>query len=135
MGANQLIQLLYLSTATRDVSREELAEIGATAERRNGEDGITGILCFNGRNFMQLVEGERAAIDALMARLEQDERHSGIVVMYDELTTARNFGEWSMRVATVSAVTPARTHELDALLPADLPATLRDLMIGFGGLQ
>ena len=130
-----MIQLLYISTATRDMDEADLAAIGEVANRRNARDGITGLLCFNGRNFMQWIEGERAAIDALMAKLQDDERHSGIVVMHDEPAGERAFPNWSMRVAFVSADDATRLGEMEELLPATLDADLRDIMLGYGSLR
>ena len=56
-----LSQYLYISTAPT-LPREEVDAILAASARNNPERGITGLLLFNGRNFLQLLEGEESAV-------------------------------------------------------------------------
>lgn len=129
-----MIQLLYISTATGEVDDAALDAIGAVASDRNAADGITGLLCFNGRNFMQLVEGERAAIDGLVSKLKADSRHNGLVLLHDAPATNRAFPDWSMRTEWVSADADKRSLTLEALLPESVDPALRKLMLAFGEL-
>lgn len=122
-----MIQLLYTSVASRDIGPDELKRIGALAADRNGVDGISGLLCFDGQKFMQLIEGPRDSIQSLMKRLQRDERHRDIAVIYEAETAKRDFGHWSMRAELVSS----DAQDMAALLPEALDPALRDLMLGF----
>lgn len=121
-----MIQLLYTSVASRDIGPEELKRIGALAADRNGVDGISGLLCFDGQKFMQLIEGPRDSIQSLMKRLQRDERHRDIAIVYEAETRGRDFGHWSMRAELIS-----NGDEIAALLPDGVKDELHALMVRF----
>ena len=52
--------LVYLSQATHDFEAEELADLLAVSRRNNASTGITGLLMYESRLFMQALEGPRA---------------------------------------------------------------------------
>lgn len=102
-----LYQLIYLSTAQRDdYSDAQLQDILASAVRHNQADGITGMLLHSYGCFMQLLEGEEAAVKATFARIEQDPRHKECVVLLEEEIDERTFPEWSMTYRRVGKQTP-----------------------------
>lgn len=117
-----------MSVASRDIGPEELKRIGALAADRNGVDGISGLLCFHGQKFMQLIEGPRDSIQSLMKRLQRDERHHDVAIVYEAETAGRDFGHWSMRAEQISS----DAQDMAALLPDGLNTELRALMLGFG---
>ena len=84
-----LSQYLYISTAPT-LPREEVDAILAASARNNPERGITGLLLFNGRNFLQLLEGEEGEVAALMQTITADPRHSGVSVLDRRSITARS---------------------------------------------
>ncbi len=69
----------------------------------NEANGITGCLVYNGMNFMQLIEGDDAAIDSCMARILKDTRHSGIVTIRGKTIDVRECPAWGMTGRHVSA--------------------------------
>ncbi len=93
--------ILYVSVADAAIDRGAVQAIIAHSTRRNAADDITGVMLFNGTNFLQLIEGDDAVIDACFARIKRDPRHNGVVVMRDAAIAQREFPGWSMRFSFV----------------------------------
>lgn len=91
-----LKRIVYVSTATSLLETAELDGILASSRDNNRRDGITGLLLYDGGNFIQTIEGAPAAIDALMARIGTDQRHYGLRIVEDSEANSRMFSDWSM---------------------------------------
>jgi hypothetical protein len=90
-----MLQLIYVSTI-RPGADVSLANILQVSQANNRRDGITGLLHANTRRFMQALEGEATAVDAVYARIANDPRHFALVVLSRRPIEVREFGEWSM---------------------------------------
>jgi hypothetical protein len=90
-----LVQLIYASTPTTDVQLSAI-DIVSAACHNNAENGITGLLVSGQTYYLQLLEGERLAVNALYQRIVKDDRHTGIVLLRYSEIREREFGEWSM---------------------------------------
>lgn len=73
-----------------------LSAILATARRNNARDGITGALICRHDIYLQLLEGDAAAIDALFVRIEKDDRHLAITPLSRMEVADRVFPDWAM---------------------------------------
>ena len=93
--AQRIEQILYISTVS---PREtiDLPAILAVARRNNDADAITGLLMFNGKRFLQVLEGPHEAVDRTFERIRRDSRHRAQVVLARKTIEQREFGEWSM---------------------------------------
>lgn len=91
-----LIQVVYVSTARADLTESDLEDIVATAARNNALRDLTGMLMFADGQFMQMLEGEEAVVEALLDRLRQDPRHEGLTVLERAAIEQRSFADWSM---------------------------------------
>ncbi|MBA3273301.1 MAG: BLUF domain-containing protein [Chthoniobacterales bacterium] len=69
--------LVYASIANEDFSPEQLIDLLATSRRNNDASGITGMLLYKDRRFLQVLEGSEAAVRATYARIKRDPRHRG----------------------------------------------------------
>lgn len=105
-----LITLAYVSSAVKPLSRQELTELLAHCRQSNTAAGISGLLLYKGGNFLQVLEGEAAAVLDLKTRIARDLRHSGMIVMFVRPIEKRQFGEWAMAF-----------HDLDSAELRDLP--------------
>jgi hypothetical protein len=76
LAASPLHRLIYVSRACIDPCGPEPRRIIAVATQRNAELGVTGLLCFSGEHFAQLLEGPAAALETLMTAIRADERHT-----------------------------------------------------------
>jgi hypothetical protein len=89
-------QLVYFSTAAVRQSEAIIADILEVSRRRNELEGVTGLLVAGGHRYLQILEGEDAAIGAVMKRIERDERHLGIHILVDRTIKRRDFDSWTM---------------------------------------
>jgi hypothetical protein len=97
--------LVYLSAAVTWFSSRELRDMLVTCRANNLRDGITGMLLYKDGNFMQVLEGDEGAVNALHQRINADLRHRGLVVIDSGHSPAREFGSWSMAFTDLSANT------------------------------
>src|SRR4051812_24166984 len=88
-------QLLYASNTNRDVPDAVLEDILAASRRNNPGVGVTGILLYVEGGFMQVLEGEEAAVGEVYARIGRDKRHWNSQVLLDR-EAPRAFADWSM---------------------------------------
>lgn len=91
-----MFHIVYISSAIKPFSESELVDLLITCRERNSQKGITGMLLYNDGNFMQIIEGEEAAVKELYAIIGQDPRHNGHILLIEEQTSESLFGEWSM---------------------------------------
>ena len=125
----RLKTLTYTSHASLDLSANDLEAIHRTARETNALDGITGLLVFNGTHFLQIVEGEPEAIDALVERLRRDPRHQGLEIRDEERVAERSFPGWSMELVRVSSSYFEARDALVQRLPPTVPSAVRDRVI------
>jgi hypothetical protein len=88
--------LVYVSSALIPLSRKELESLLVTCRANNARDGITGLLLYKDGNFMQMLEGERSAVETAFRKIQSDARHHGIIKLLEGDTPAREFSEWAM---------------------------------------
>jgi len=91
-----LIQLVYISRATRLMSADDLLDLLEVSRTRNSEAGITGLLVYYGETFMQLLEGDGAPVGALYDVICRDPRNTQNHVLYESKIQVREFADWSM---------------------------------------
>lgn len=91
-----MIQIAYVSSTRGLLTTEELASLLVTSRVRNHDRGITGVLLYHGGNVLQIIEGGEQPVLELFAKIERDPRHSGVVQIYQESITDRDFAEWTM---------------------------------------
>ena len=102
-----LVRLMYASRATAPLKPETLNAILKKSTTNNPAAGVTGVLCFSGDIFLQVLEGGRSQVRALYNRIARDERHRDVVLLsYDEIEE-RSFAGWSMGQVNMSRLNPA----------------------------
>jgi hypothetical protein len=89
-------QLVYFSTAVIRQSPEIIEAILEVSRRRNAEDGVTGLLIAGGNRYLQVLEGQDAAVAELMNRIERDPRHHGVHILVDRAIKRQDFASWTM---------------------------------------
>ena len=130
-----MVSLIYVSTATADLTPEDLAALGEAAAAANAARGITGMLAFNGEHFMQLLEGQDAAVDALLARIAADPRHRDLVVIRRDVRPAREVPYWSMRAFLTPLSGAGSATEFAARLPETFAADTRVVFTSFASIK
>jgi hypothetical protein len=102
-----LVRLLYASRSVHPVTAEAVDSILAQSRRHNPELGVTGILCLSGDNFLQVLEGGRAAVNLLYNRIARDERHQDVALLQFEEIVERRFAGWTMGQVNLAKVNPS----------------------------
>jgi hypothetical protein len=97
-----MYQIVYVSTATEEYDKDELARILAVSRKNNSADGVTGMLCYHGGTFFQMLEGQRHRVEAVMDRVAADPRHHSILVLLEQEVDEPALPDWSMAFNEVS---------------------------------
>ena len=65
------------------------------------------MLCCTGGVFIQVIEGGRAAVNALYRRISADTRHQDVTLLTYEEISERRFASWSMGQVNMTRLNPA----------------------------
>jgi hypothetical protein len=104
-GTPTIYNVVYCSRATPGVGEADVQRIVAGARRFNPENGITGMLVFGSGIFFQWLEGPRANVQVLMAKLRADKRHDQIIELSEvEEVRDRLFPDWDMELVTADHI-------------------------------
>ena len=74
-----------------------LAGILGIACRNNIRNGITGCLICRHDIYLQLLEGENAAVMHTFERITRDNRHTAVSKLFSGEVSARLFPDWAMK--------------------------------------
>ena len=102
-----LVRLMYASRATETVRPEVLNAILRKSTQNNPAVGVTGVLCFSGNIYLQVLEGGRSHVSALYNRIAADPRHNDVVLLSYEDIAERGFAGWSMGQVNMGRLNPA----------------------------
>jgi hypothetical protein len=105
-----MYQLAYISTFGLSVGASDIAAILEKARAHNRRDEITGILIADGTRFLQVLEGNKAKVEAIFARIGSDPRHFAVYRLIGREVEDRSFGEWDMAYREVQ--NPADADDL-----------------------
>jgi predicted TIM-barrel fold metal-dependent hydrolase len=102
-----LVRLLYASRSAQTLTHEMIESILAQSNKHNSELGITGILCYGGSIFMQVLEGGRDAVNRLYGDIVRDERHTDVVLLHYCEVPERRFANWTMAQVNLAKTNPS----------------------------
>ncbi len=90
-------QLLYISSLHPEAAKTiDPAAILGVSRRNNARVNVTGLLFFDGKRFLQVLEGHEDVVDETFRRIQQDPRHRALVVLSRRAIEEREFGQWAM---------------------------------------
>ena len=104
-------RIIYASRALRDFEDQELVDLLLRARAANQEHGVTGMLVYAARSFLQALEGDDQGVEVVWDRIRLDDRHTDLRVLADGPAPTRLFSDWSMGFEHLSA------EELERTLP------------------
>jgi hypothetical protein len=118
-----MYSLTYVSSASSRFMEGDFERLSIVSERNNQRDDITGALLFKEGTFMQVLEGDEAAVCRTFARIASDPRHQGLITMLRGEIQERQFPKFSMRVEQIDAtsVIDPTSDLVKALLAKSLP--------------
>jgi len=91
-----MYRLVYISSPTREMNDDEVHDLLRRAKINNDRDGITGILIYDRRRYLQYLEGDEAKVEATFARIAIDPGHRAIIRLQSGTTSRRQFPGWAM---------------------------------------
>ena len=135
----QLARLIYTSTASDQCGQKQVQEILEVSMKLNAVNGITGILYYSSKYFMQYLEGNAEKVDETYARLAPDERHHSLRLVETAAIQLREFEDWNMAYVPKSTIiTPLNLEfmhgaefnprEISASEALELTKKLRELL-------
>jgi hypothetical protein len=96
-----LYQMAYCSILTQEQDEPAIKAMVAQAQRNNLAHNITGMLMIEQGLVIQWIEGKKADVRALWAKLQDDPRHHCLVeLIHRSFVTERLFPDWSMQRTT-----------------------------------
>jgi hypothetical protein len=134
-----MYSVVYISSAIQEFSNEDLVDLLTVARRNNLATQITGMLLYSGGNFIQVLEGERSAVELAYARIAVDLRHRSVMRLLEQHIESRQFANWSMGFSTASDLSADLQQDFSTLLQQgrdetikrDNPSTVWKLLLQF----
>ena len=91
-------QLIYLSRATEKLSLRDTMDLVEQASVKNERAEITGLLCYGGGFFLQVLEGDGDQISQTFCRIARDPRHRDVRLIDFSVVQTRRFDDWSLHL-------------------------------------
>ncbi|WP_295570971.1 BLUF domain-containing protein [uncultured Stenotrophomonas sp.] len=95
--------IAYASEARADLQTTDLDRLLADATTFNRVAGVTGVLMFDGRRFLQYLEGPEDGIDSVFQRIVNARSHGQIKMLCRAPVAQRVFPRWSMGTRRIEA--------------------------------
>lgn len=112
-----LFHLGYTSTETRPMPVGELWALLETARAANEKLDITGLLLHRQHSFFQVLEGGKEDVLDVFARIQADDRHKRVEVLFEGEIDSREFNDWRMGFVQLDAIDasliPGFSHYLE----------------------
>jgi hypothetical protein len=91
---NELLCLIYVSTATGAMGPKDLADILEKSTTLNQRDDVHGMLLLSEGKFMQCIEGEAPSVERTFARIATSRLHHRVIEMIRSPVAQRRFNNW-----------------------------------------
>jgi hypothetical protein len=101
-----LVRCTYASRAVEALPGNAIESILTTSRAHNPSNGITGILCYSGSMFIQVLEGGRSEVCSLYNAIVGDRRHTNVQILSFEEIRERKFCNWTMGHVDLSKINP-----------------------------
>lgn len=98
------VQTVYDSRAHTRISEQDIAVITAKAQPYNVAHGLTGVLFYDDRRFLHVLEGHPAQVAEAMQRIAKDPMHHSVKVRLMNRSMVRSFRGWPF--CTLAAADP-----------------------------
>lgn len=110
---SMLLEIVYSSTTPTPLPEAEVKDLLEHSRRNNTDWGVSGLLCYDGVNFLQIIEGETDTIMDLFHTIQNDPRHDDIKILHEGDIENRAFSDWKMAYEPVpSGLLPTLTRAI-----------------------
>jgi hypothetical protein len=100
-----LYYLIYVSKATQTMSGKALNDLQKQSRSFNRSSGLSGCLVYQDGYFMQMLEGKRETVLALMDKVRTDPRHKDVRIVIEGPARRRVFQDWGMALRDLTQET------------------------------
>lgn len=109
-----IFHLVYSSHASAEFKDSSIQDILKVARENNPKHGLTGLLVYRSRTFIQLLEGSEKEVKSLYFRILSDPRHDQVKNLIEAKSDQRIFSDWGMAYVDEKTVqgTPIALFEL-----------------------
>lgn len=90
-------RLIYKSSAVSGIDKKTFREILYISAQKNRQKGVTGALLATESHYLQVLEGEYAAVNSIFQEIANDRRHDKIEIITFTTAPKRIFSGWKMR--------------------------------------
>lgn len=97
-----MLSVVYVSSATRLMDDSELTELLRISRINNLKIDVTGMLLYEGGNFMQVLEGPDSRVSEIADKISGDPRHTGMLTLLRQNVEERQFASWSMAFQNIA---------------------------------
>lgn len=101
-----IVRCVYASRAASALTTAIVEDILDKSRSHNPASGITGILCYSGDVFIQVLEGGRDEVCDLYNAIVRDGRHTHVRLLVFEEIRERKFSNWTMGHVDLSKINP-----------------------------
>lgn len=98
-----MIQLIYISSATRWPKEEDLLALLTQARERNLRQNVTGMLLYHNATYLQVLEGDSDDVHQIFNSIKHDTRNNGLVKLAECNIKKRDFPGGSMGFEDLTA--------------------------------
>lgn len=127
-------RIIYSSQATIDFSPGELVDLLELARSKNQDAGLTGMLLYCSQSFLQMLEGDPAALESTYQRIAADNRHANLRLLMNADVASPLFPDWTMGFEHIDDEELA--EDLDGFTPeTEYPLVNPDLVTNGGVAQ
>lgn len=86
-----MYQLVYSSITNKNFDKQSIANLLLSSQAFNLEHGVTGCILFNGKEIIQILEGEEKDVKGLYGKIAIDARHKHITELYQQPVPGSKF--------------------------------------------
>ena len=92
-----MYRIIYKSTATKPVNKENLRDILYASMSRNRTQRVNGVLVATRHHFLQFLEGSHELVEETYRLIEKDSRHCDILLVCAREIQSPRFTNWKMK--------------------------------------
>jgi hypothetical protein len=92
----RFLQLIYVSKATKEMTKEDLTNLLEQSRERNKKLNVTGMLLYSGLSFIQVLEGASNDVEDIYESIIKDDRNTDNYIVQKKGIDEREFPNWTM---------------------------------------
>lgn len=110
-----LLELVYSSQTPATMDATSVRALLEQARDKNAALNVTGLLCYDHEQFLQIIEGETDVIMDLFHKIQEDPRHTDVRILHEGDIDSRAFSDWKMAYEPIpSGLLPTLTRAIHA---------------------